>query len=125
MNSRQRRGWQSPLKASSSAEPMSAPPPPSGDSAEGPWSKEDLERMVEEEFLEDEEALGGTWRMFFEDDPAELFEYTERAYDQYEGLLEEALQMSATDRRVRERPRARPRADQMNWFEGLWACLKS
>ena len=66
----------------------------------GPWSKEDLERMVEDEYREDEEALGGTWRMFFEDDPAELFEYTDRAYQDYEELMEEALSMSATDRRV-------------------------
>ena len=60
-----------------------------------------MTRMVAEELTEDEQALGGTWRMFFEDDPAELFEYTDRAYENYKDKLEVALKMTETQKKVR------------------------
>lgn len=66
-----------------------------------PWSSDDLLRMVQEEFQEEEEALGGTWREFFEDDPEELFEYTDRAYDEYQDTLQELMQMSEAEAKVR------------------------
>jgi hypothetical protein len=56
--------------------------------------------MVEEEYRSDEAALGGTWRMHFADDPEELFEYTDRAYEEYEDTLEQILKMSESQAKV-------------------------
>ncbi len=56
--------------------------------------------MVEEEYREGEEALGGSWRSFFEDDPDALFDYTDRAYDEYEETLERVMQLTQSEFKV-------------------------
>ena len=92
--------------SSGSSEPSSSSPSTaalegdSSSSSSGPWSALDLERMVAEEHAADDEALGGTWRMYFEDDPAGLFEYTDRAYEEYGETLQKVLELSESERKV-------------------------
>ncbi|GAX73683.1 hypothetical protein CEUSTIGMA_g1134.t1 [Chlamydomonas eustigma] len=73
-----------PCASSSSSSPQPEPssysPPDPSASPSVPWTPEDLERMVQEEQANEEQALGATWRQFFTEDPEELFEYADRDY---------------------------------------------
>lgn len=57
--------------------------------------------MVDEEYREEEQAVGGGWRSFFEDDPEELFDYTDRAYEEYQEVLDHVIGMSEAQAKVR------------------------
>lgn len=83
------------------ATPSGVEPEPTPPSEEGPWTREDLERMVDEEQQEEQEALGGTWRQHFEDDPEMLFNYTEQAYEELGVALDYVSSIADPELQVR------------------------
>lgn len=89
-----RRGTYRVLARSSAAEEASAPAPE-------PWTADELQRMTEEEYAAQEEDVGDTWRQDFEDDPEELYEYTDRAYQEHQDLLDRILQLNEQEAQVR------------------------
>ncbi len=65
--------------------------------AVAPWTREDINQMVEEEELEQEQQLGESWRSFFEDDPQGLFDYADAAQDEWNETLGEVMDMPKTE----------------------------
>ena len=65
--------------------------------AVAPWTREDIDQMVEEEELEQEQQLGEDWRSFFEDDPQGLFDYADAAQDEWNETLGDVMDMPKTE----------------------------
>lgn len=56
---------------------------------------------MDEEQQEEQEALGGTWRQHFEDDPEMLFNYTEQAYEELGVALDYVSSIADPELQVR------------------------
>jgi hypothetical protein len=57
--------------------------------------------MVQEEQVQDEQVLGGTWRQYFTEDPEELFEYADRDYAFHTNTLSMMSSLNESQAEVR------------------------
>lgn len=70
------------------------------DQEERPWTVDELQEMAGEEERNREEALGGAWRQYFDDDPSNLVDYADRAYEQFEDTQQRLKMISSNDYEV-------------------------
>eukprot|EP00798_Chlamydomonas_sp_ICE-L_P016547 gene16547-22776_t len=65
--------------------------------AVAPWTREDIQQMIEDQELEQDEELGDDWRSFFEDDIDSLWMEEERATNEWCETLMVAMDMTKND----------------------------
>lgn len=71
--------------------------------------------MAEDEQQQEQEALGGSWRQHFEDDPETLFNYTEEAYGELGAALEYVSSIADPELQVSCRLHAQGAGKDQDW----------
>ena len=79
--------------------------------------------MVQEEQQEEEQELGGSWRELFQHDPAALYEYGDRAYEELGEALEYINQIQDPQLQVRSSRQRRLAGLHAEDMGGMAACM--